>query len=52
MMAANGLGGVAREDEGLVRHRMGRLEEGEGPTGVRGHEMAKGMSGSRIERAW
>ena len=26
MMAANGLGRVAREDEGEVRHRMWRVE--------------------------
>jgi hypothetical protein len=29
MMAANGLGGVAREDGEVVRHRMGRIEEEE-----------------------
>ena len=28
-MAANGLGGVAREDGEVVRHRMGRIEEEE-----------------------
>ena len=51
MIAANGLGGVAREDGELARHRMGRIEEMVDPTGVRGgHEMSKGRSGSRVER--
>ena len=51
MMAANGLGGVAREDGEVVRNRMWRIEKRVGPTGVRGdHEMSKGRSGSRVER--
>ena len=42
-------GGVRRWGTGEASHVEDWRERG-GPTGVSGHEMAKGRSGSRVER--